>query len=80
MASDSPTRTVMRQQTAEVPLDAASLEQLGVAYAALEQESRARAGAARLRRRTTELERTVLLKYSDTDSTLTLTLQRRLHA
>ena len=33
--------TVMRQQTAEVPLDAASLDQLVASYAALEQEARA---------------------------------------
>ena len=38
---------VMRQQTAEVPLNAAALEQLKVSYAALEQEAARGAGASR---------------------------------
>ncbi len=62
--------TVMRQRTAEVPLDAASLDQLVASYAALEQE--ARAELAQQGFPAAELERNLLLKYSDTDSTLTL--------
>ena len=65
--------TVMRQRTAEVPLDAASLEQLVTAYSALEQE--ARTELAQQGFPAAELERNLLLKYSDTDSTLTLKLK-----
>jgi 5-oxoprolinase (ATP-hydrolysing) len=64
--------TVMRQQTAEVALDAASLQQLGASYAALEQEARAELEQQAFP--AAELERSLLLKYSDTDSTLTLKL------
>ena len=67
---------VMRQQTAEVPLSAAALEQLERAsYAALEQRGAARNCSSRdSRQASATLERSVLLKYSDTDSTLTLPL------
>ena len=65
---------VMRQQTAEVPLNAAALEQLKVTYAALEQEAGAELVQQGFDASAAQLERTVLLKYSDTDSTLTLTL------
>ncbi|HEU5133770.1 MAG TPA: hydantoinase B/oxoprolinase family protein [Steroidobacteraceae bacterium] len=64
--------TVMRQQTAEVPLDTASLEQLFASYAALEQE--ARAELLQQGFPAAEVARNLLLKYADTDSTLTLTL------
>ena len=64
--------TVMRQRTAEVPLDAASLEQLTASYAALEQEAHAELQQQGFP--SAELERSLLLKYSDTDSTLTLKL------
>jgi len=65
---------VMRQRTAEVPLSAASLEQSGASYAALELEARAELAAQGFAADATELERTLLVKYADTDSTLTLTL------
>jgi 5-oxoprolinase (ATP-hydrolysing) len=65
---------VMRQQTAEVPLNAASLDQLGAPYAALEQEARAELEQQGFTANAAQLERSVLLKYSDTDSTLTLPL------
>src|SRR6185436_9858047 len=65
---------VMRQQTAEVPLNAAALGQLDMAYAALEQQARAELEQQGFTADVAHLERTVLLKYSDTDSTLTLPL------
>ena len=65
---------VMRQQTAEVPLDAASLEQLGAPYAALEHEAGSELAAQGFAPSAIELARTLLVKYADTDSTLTLTL------
>ena len=65
---------VMRQQTAEVPLNAAALEQLGASYAALEQQARAELLQQGFAASVAQLERSVLLKYSDTDSTLTLPL------
>ena len=65
---------VMRQQTAEVPLNAAALEQLKAPYAALEQEAGAELVQQGFHASAVQLERSVLLKYADTDSTLTLTL------
>ena len=65
---------VMRQQTAEVPLNAEALEQLGAAYAALEHEAGAELVLQGFHASAVQLERSVLLKYSDTDSTLTLSL------
>ncbi len=66
---------VMRQQTAEVPLNAAALEQLGASYTALEQRGARRNCVQQgFAASSAQLERSVLLKYSDTDSTLTLPL------
>ena len=65
---------VMRQQTAEVPLNAAALEQLGASYTALEQQALAELLQQGFAGSSAQLERSVLLKYSDTDSTLTLPL------
>jgi 5-oxoprolinase (ATP-hydrolysing) len=65
---------VMRQQTAEVLLNTASLEQLGVPYASLEHEARTELAAQGFAPGAVELQRTLLMKYADTDSTLTLTL------
>jgi 5-oxoprolinase (ATP-hydrolysing) len=63
---------VMRQQTAEVPLDGESLRQLGAAYSSLEDQ--VRADLAQQGFPAAELQRNLLLKYSDTDSTLALPL------
>jgi 5-oxoprolinase (ATP-hydrolysing) len=65
---------VMRQRTAEALLDAGSLQQLGAGFDALELESREELRTQGFADAAIEIERTVLLKYSGTDSTLTLTL------
>jgi 5-oxoprolinase (ATP-hydrolysing) len=64
---------VMRQQTAEVPLDAPSLHDLAAKFAALESQVSAELGQQAFRDAC--LERSVLLKYADTDSTLMLKLR-----
>jgi len=65
---------VMRQQTAEVPLDADALGKLGTSYAALEREALAELAQQGFAAEAAQVERAVHLKYADTDSTLTLTL------
>jgi 5-oxoprolinase (ATP-hydrolysing) len=65
---------VMRQQTAEVPLNGAAIEQLEAPFAALERQARTELAQQGFTGSAAEVERSVLLKYSDTDSTLTLTL------
>ena len=76
MASGSPTRMVMRQRTAEVPLDADVARTAGRAVFARSNRRRARSCGRRVSTpaRSNSSAR-VLLKYADTDSTLTLTLQ-----
>jgi 5-oxoprolinase (ATP-hydrolysing) len=66
---------VMRQQTAELPLSSASLEQLGARYDALQREALDELLKQGFPANAARIERSVLLKYSDTDSTLTLALQ-----
>ena len=66
---------VMRQQTAEVPSSAAGFEQLGALFAALEQEALAELAQQGFAGSAAQVERSVLLKYLDTDSTLTLRLE-----
>jgi 5-oxoprolinase (ATP-hydrolysing) len=66
---------VMRQRTAELPLDATSLEQSGPSYAALEDDAVAELATQGFARTGVEIERTLLMKYAGTDSTLTLTLR-----
>ncbi|HEY6126492.1 MAG TPA: hydantoinase/oxoprolinase family protein, partial [Steroidobacteraceae bacterium] len=66
---------VMRQRTAETPLDASSLQELDAGFGELELESRGELRAQGFEPAAIEVERTVLLKYAGTDSTLTLTLQ-----
>jgi 5-oxoprolinase (ATP-hydrolysing) len=63
----------MRQRTIESPLDAASLAAIEPAFAALESETRAELGAQGFAAPTQV--RSLLVKYADTDSTLTLTLE-----
>jgi 5-oxoprolinase (ATP-hydrolysing) len=65
---------VMRQQTAELPLNTAALEQLGASYSALEQQALTELLQQGFADSSAQLERSVLLKYADTDSTLTLPL------
>jgi 5-oxoprolinase (ATP-hydrolysing) len=65
---------VMRQQTAEMALTASALEQLNLAYAALENEAIAELTQQGFTASAAQIERNVLLKYSDTDSTLTFPL------
>jgi 5-oxoprolinase (ATP-hydrolysing) len=65
---------VMRQQTAELPLGAAALEQLGGPFAAIELQALAELEQQGFAANAAHLERSVLLKYADTDSTLTLPL------
>ena len=64
---------VMRQETAELPLDVPSLQTLEPRLAALEID--ARGELAQQRFPSAEVERSLLLKYAGTDSTLTLTLR-----
>jgi 5-oxoprolinase (ATP-hydrolysing) len=61
---------VLRQRTVEEPLTAAALAALGPAFAALEADAAAELAAQGFPN--AELSRTVLVKYADTDSTLTL--------
>jgi 5-oxoprolinase (ATP-hydrolysing) len=63
----------IRQQTIESPLDAASLAAIEPAFAALESETRAELGAQGFAQPTQV--RSLLVKYTDTDSTLTLALE-----
>jgi 5-oxoprolinase (ATP-hydrolysing) len=63
---------VMRQRTAELPLSIAALEQSGAPYAELERESLEELAQQGFSASSALLERTLLLKYADTDSTLTL--------
>ncbi len=65
---------VMRQRTAEVPLNAASLESLRAPFALLEHEAGAELISQGVAMADIEIVRTVLLKYDGTDSTLELTL------
>ncbi len=65
---------VMRQRTAELPLDAAALEKLRTPTALLEHESGAELVAQGFRMDDIEIVRSVLLKYDGTDSTLELPL------
>ena len=66
---------VMRQRTAELPLDAASLSQAEASYAALERDAAAELATQGFARADVDLERSLLVKYADTDSTLTLNLR-----
>ena len=66
---------VMRQQTAEVPLSAAALEALQTSFATLEREVLNVLAKQGFPANVAHIERSVLLKYSDTDSTLTLALR-----
>jgi 5-oxoprolinase (ATP-hydrolysing) len=65
---------VMRQRTAEMPLDAASLEELRLPCALLEHEAGAELVSQGLPMASIAIERSVLLKYEGTDSTLSLPL------
>jgi len=64
----------MRQQTAELALSAPALEALRIPFARLEHEACAEICAQGFALAAIEVEYTLLLKYADTDSTLTLTL------
>ena len=64
----------MRQQTIEEPLDDAALARLAAPFAGIEQEARAEIAAQGLPDAKVTVERALLLKYADTDSTLTLPL------
>jgi len=66
---------VMRQRTAELPLGALALEQSGPSYSALENDAIAELATQGFARDDVEIERTLLMKYADTDSTLALTLR-----
>jgi 5-oxoprolinase (ATP-hydrolysing) len=63
---------VMRQQTIEAPLDARTLSSIEAAFVALESEARAELVAQGLA--APAIARALLVKYADTDSTLTLAL------
>ncbi len=65
---------VMRQQTAEVPLDAASLARLNAQFALLEHAAAAELIQQGFPLQAIGIENSVLVKYADTDSTLTLPL------
>jgi 5-oxoprolinase (ATP-hydrolysing) len=65
---------VMRQQTAEVPLDAESLTRLQASFALLEQEAGAELMSQGFELDAIDIERSALVKYADTDSTLVLPL------
>ena len=69
----------MRQQTIEEPLDDAALARLAAPFAAIEQEARAEIAAQGLPDITITVERALLLKYADTDSTLTLAARAGCH-
>ncbi len=60
----------MRQQTIEAPLDDSTLASLDAPFANLEKEARAELAGQGYSH--VEIDRAVLLKYADTDSTLTL--------
>ncbi len=62
---------VLRQRTIESPLDAKSLTALEPAFEALETEARAELAMQGFE--SPSVERALLVKYADTDSTLTLT-------
>jgi 5-oxoprolinase (ATP-hydrolysing) len=64
----------LRQQTIEATLDDAALDQLAAPFAALEQAARAELAGQGFRDGIA-IERALLLKYADTDSTLTLPLR-----
>jgi 5-oxoprolinase (ATP-hydrolysing) len=64
---------VMKQQTVESPLDAQSLAAIEPAFAALEFEAREELVTQGFMTGTTQL-RSLLVKYADTDSTLTLAI------
>ena len=64
---------VMRQETAELPLDADSLKTLEPRLAALELDARGELQQQGIA--SANIARSLLLKYAGTDSTLTLTLQ-----
>ena len=70
----------MRQQTIEEPLDDAALARLAVPFDRIEQEARAEIAAQGLPAITITTDRAVLLKYADTDSTLTLPLATNVSA
>jgi 5-oxoprolinase (ATP-hydrolysing) len=63
---------VMRQQTAEKLLDLSSLDSLAASYATLEHEARMQLMQQGFAADSIAVERNMLLKYSDTDSTLTI--------
>ena len=65
---------VMRQQTAELPLTAESLEQLRLPFAKLEHEAGAELMDQDFAMDAIHIELSLLLKYDGTDSTLTLPL------
>jgi 5-oxoprolinase (ATP-hydrolysing) len=65
---------VMRQQTAELPLESASLEALRTAFALLEHEAGAELLGQGFSMDAIEIDRSVLLKSDGTDSTLELAL------
>jgi 5-oxoprolinase (ATP-hydrolysing) len=65
----------MRQQTIEESLDEAGLRGLETRFAALERDAAAEVGTQGVGAADLQLERSVLLKYADTDSTLTLPLR-----
>ena len=64
----------MRQRTIEDTLDDAALARLGPLFEDLELEARAELGTQGFVKAAVTVERSVLLKYADTDSTLTLPL------
>ena len=64
----------MRQQTIEEPLDDAALARLAAPFGGIEQAARAEVSAQGLPDAKITIERALLLKYADTDSTLTLPL------
>jgi 5-oxoprolinase (ATP-hydrolysing) len=65
---------ILRQQTAELPLDAASLETLRVPFALLAHEAGAELIGQGFSMDDIEIEHSLLLKYDGTDSTLQLPL------
>ncbi len=65
---------VMRQRTAEVPLAAESLEGLRAPFAMLEHEAGVELMSQGFAMDAIQIERSVLVKYGGTDSTLTLPL------
>ncbi|HEV8445050.1 MAG TPA: hydantoinase B/oxoprolinase family protein [Steroidobacteraceae bacterium] len=67
----------MRQQTVEALLDDAALASLAALFAALEEDARTEVANQGFARDEITIERALLLKYADTDSTLTLPLPPR---